>query len=69
MLFSVYSNRRLSQIWQLIQGLERDGVPPDSQAYDILEKKAIFWIARLEILSAMDPGNRHSLTTSEISRN
>jgi len=59
-------NRRLSQIWQLIQGLENDGVPPDSKAYDILSEKAEWWIARLETIGQVDTGNGFSPEVDDI---
>jgi len=61
-----YCHSRLSMIWQLIQGLERDGIPPDSKAYDILEEKAEFWIARLEAVGQVDPGNSLSPEPDDI---
>ena len=64
--YIVFCHRRLSQIWQLIQGLERDGIPPDSKAYDILSEKAEFWIARLEAVGQVDPGNSLSPEPSDI---
>ena len=50
-------NRRLSQIWKLVQDLQKDQVPEDYLAFTILEEKAIFWINRLEAVGQVDPGN------------
>ena len=52
-----FCNSRLSLVWELIQNLEKDGVPDDSPAFDILAEKAEYWIARLEAVGQVDPGN------------
>ena len=53
-----FCNSRLSLVWELIQNLEKDGVPDDSPAFDILAEKAEYWIARLEAVGQVDPATR-----------
>ena len=64
--YIAHCNRRISQIWKLIQDLERDGVPPDSPAFDILEEKATFWLNRLEAVGQVDPAKNLFPKASEI---
>jgi len=51
-------NKRLSQIWKLVQDLQKGGVPPEASAYDILAEKAEIWLSRLASLGALEPGRR-----------
>lgn len=62
-------NKRISQIWRLIQDLQADGVPEDSPAFDILEEKAEIWLSRLESLGALDHGRRLPIGFGDIHLN
>jgi len=62
-------NRRLSDIWKLVQDLQSDGLPLDSPAFSILEEKAEYWIARLEAIGQVDLGNQLSPETGDINWN